>query len=139
MNFKAHGVMRSDPSFKTKVRIDPMEFDAKADGSFDLEVGDLFVYIGEIGVRFAIPFMRPRRRLPMVASIGGFRIRTRPFSVRSAGIGVHVYGVLGKDKGVKGDVDIDVSCKTEMDVEGNLPVKLGRVQVDLCDADEMLD
>lgn len=139
MNFKAHGVMRSDPSLKTKVRMDPMQFDAKADGSFDLEVGDLSLHIGEIGIRFAIPFMRPRRRLPMVASVGGFRIRTRPFSVRSKGIGVHVYGVLGKDEGVKGDVSMDVSCKTEMDVEGNLPVKVGRVQVDLCDADEMLD
>jgi len=26
-----------------------------------------------------------------------------------------------------------------MDVEGNVPVKVGRVQVDLCEADEILD
>jgi hypothetical protein len=139
MNFKAHGVMRSNPSFKNKVKMDPIQFDAKTEGSFDLEVGDLSLHIGEIGLRFAIPFMRPRGRLPMVATIGDFRIKTRPFSVRSKGIGVHVYGVVGKDKGLQGDIDVDVKCKTEMDVEGNVPVKVGRVQVDLCEADEMLD
>jgi len=139
MNFKAHGVMRSDPSFKTKVRMDPMQFDVKADSSFDLEIGDLSLHIGEINVRFAIPFMRPRQQLPMIATIGDFRVRSKPFSVRSKGIGVHVYGVLGKDEGLEGNVDMDVSCKTEMDVEGTLPIKVGRVQVDLCEADEMLD
>jgi len=139
MNFKAHGTMKSNPSFKNKVRMDPIEFDATTEGSFDLEIGDVALHIGEIGVRFAIPFLQPRRRLPMVASVGGFRIQTQPFAIRSKGIGVHVFGVVGKNKGLKGDIDVDVACKTEMDVEGKVPVKVGRVQVDLCEADEILD
>lgn len=138
MNFKAHGIMKSNPSFKNKLRMDPIEFDANTEGSFDLEIGDLGLRIGEIGVRFAIPFLQ-RPRLPMVATVGGFRIQTEPFRVRSKGIGLHVFGVVGKKKGLEGEVDVDVACKTEMDVEGNVPVKVGRVQVDLCEADEILD
>jgi hypothetical protein len=135
MNFKASGHMESHPSLKAKIRMDPVEFDASATSSFDCEISALNTYIGEIGVRFAIPFMRPRRKLPLVASVGGFHIRLRPFHVRSKGIALRAAGVFGT-KGVSSEVDASVACQTRMDVEGTLPVKLGRIHMDLCEAEE---
>lgn len=136
MNFKAQGVMRSKPSIKSKIRMDPLQFDTSASGSFDCEVSRISAYIGEIGVRFAIPFMKPRRKLPMIASVGGFKIRLNPFQLRSKGIGLHVKGILGT-KGSAAEMDMDVSCETEMEVAGKVPIKVGRIQMDLCEVDEL--
>jgi hypothetical protein len=54
------------------------------------------------------------------------------------GIGLHVAGVLGT-KGSAGEVDAKVACETDMQVEGKFPIKVGRINLDLCEADEVVD
>ena len=138
MNFKAFGKMRSNPTFNAKVKMDPLHFETSANASCEGEVGRISAHVGEIGIRFAIPFMKPRRKLPLVASVGGFHIRLRPFQMRLKGISLHVAGVLGT-KGSSGEVDAKVGCETEMEVEGKFPIKVGRINVDLCDAADLVD
>jgi len=138
MNFKAQGKMRSNPAFNAKIKMDPLQFETSASASCECDVGRLSAHVGEIGIRFAIPFMKPRRKLPLVASVGGFHMRLRPFQVKLRGIGLHVAGVLGT-QGSAAEVDAKVACETEMDVEGKFPIKLGRINVDLCEADEVVD
>jgi hypothetical protein len=138
MNFKALGKMRSNPSFNAKVKMDPFQFETSASASCQCEVGRIDAHIGEIGIRCAIPFMKPRRKMPLVASVGGFHIRLRPFQVGIKGLGLHVAGVLGT-KGSAGEVDAKVACETDMQVEGKFPIKVGRINLDLCEADEVVD
>ena len=138
MNFKLNGKMRSNPAFNAKIKMDPLHFETSANASCECEVGRISAHIGEVGIRFAIPFMRPRRKLPMVASVGGFHIRLRPFQVRLKGIGLHVAGVMGTH-GSAGEVDAKVACETEVQAEGKVPIKVGRINMDLCEADEIVD
>jgi hypothetical protein len=138
MNFKAFGKMRSNPTFNAKVKMDPLQFETSANASCECEVGRISAHIGEVGIRFAIPFMKPRRKLPLVASVGGFHIRLRPFQIGIKGIGLHVAGVLGT-KGSSGEVDAKVGCETEMEVEGKFPIKVGRINLDLCDAADLVE
>ena len=138
MNFKAHGLMKSNPTLNAKVKMDPNEFDTSVGGSFGLELGTLTAYIGEIGVRFAVPFLKPRRKLPMIATVGGFRIRLNPLKIQSKGVAFRVAGVLGT-KGSVADLDVGVKCQTEMDVQGHVPVKVGKIQVDLCEAADLVE
>jgi hypothetical protein len=138
MNFKAHGKMRSNPSFNAKIKMDPLQFETSANASCECEVGRISAHIGEVGIRFAIPFMKPRRKLPLVASVGGFHIGLRPFQLRLKGISLHVAGVLGT-KGSAGEVDAKVACETEMEVEGKIPIKVGRINLDLCDAADLVE
>ena len=51
---------------------------------------------------------------------------------------LHVAGVLGT-KGSAGEVDAKVACETDMQVEGKFPIKVGRINLDLCEADELVD
>jgi hypothetical protein len=64
MNLKARGKMRSSPFFNAKVKMDSLQFETSANASCDCEVGRVSAHIGEVGIRFAIPFMKPRRKLP---------------------------------------------------------------------------
>jgi hypothetical protein len=138
MNFKAKGKMSSHPSFAAKVNLDPLQFDTSANGTLDFGIGPVSVYIGEIGVRFAIPFLKHRRKLPLVASVGGFHINVRPFRVRSHGLALQLSGILGT-QGSSGTIETKVACETDMEVEGKFPVKGGKVQINLCDVADMAD
>jgi hypothetical protein len=138
MNFKAKGKMTSQPSFAAKVNLDPLQFDTTAKGTLDLSIGPLSVYIGEIGVRFAIPFLKRRKKLPLVATVGGFHVNVRPFRVRSHGLALQLSGILGTE-GSSGGIEGKVGCETEMEVEGKFPLKAGKVQINLCDVADMVD
>lgn len=138
MKFKAHGLMRSNPSFNAKVKVDPVEFDTGLSGALGFEIGPVRAYIGEIKVRFAVPFLKPRRRLPMIATVGGFGIRLNPLRIQSKGIALRAAGIMGT-KGSQADVDVGVKCQTEMDVDGNLPIKVGRIHVDVCEAADLIE
>ena len=128
MNLKVHGQMRSNPALAAKLRMEPMEFDTSAKGSFDVEVGALQVRVSEIPFRMTVPFLRHRRRPPLVGSIGGFQFGLKPFHVKTKGLAVQVKGIV---KGLAGEIDAKVACKTDMDVEGQVHGKLGRLQIDL--------
>jgi hypothetical protein len=138
MNFKANAKMRSSPSFAARVNMDPLQFETTANGTLDLGVGPLSVYIGEIGVRFAIPFLKHRRKLPLVATVGGFHINLRPFRVRSHGLALQLSGILGT-QGSSGTVETKVACETDMEVEGKFPVTAGKIQINLCDAADLVE
>jgi hypothetical protein len=138
MNFKAQGKMRGSPTFNAKVKMDPLQFETSASASCECDVGRLSAHVGEVGIRFAIPFMKPRRKLPLVASVGGFHIRLRPFQVKLKGIGLHVAGVLGT-QGSAAEVEGKMACEAEMQVEGKFPVKVGRINLDFCEADELVE
>jgi len=53
MNFKAHGKMRSNPSFNAKIKMDPLQFETSANASCECEVGAFPPHRG-VGIRFAI-------------------------------------------------------------------------------------
>ena len=128
MNFKALGKMRSHPSVTARVRMEPVQFATSAKGTCECRVGRISVHVGDVGIRLAIPFLPPRRKLPLVASIGGFHFRVKPFDLRLDGIGLEIAGSV---QGLAGEGEARMDCETEMEVKGKLPVKVGRISVDL--------
>ncbi len=138
MKLKAHGLMRSNPSFNAKLKLDPVEVDTGISGALGFEIGPIRAYIGEIKVRFAVPFLKPRRRPPLIATVGAFGIHLNPLKIQSKGINLRVAGVMGA-KGTQADVDVGVKCQTEMDVDGNLPIKVGKIHVDVCEAADLIE
>jgi hypothetical protein len=138
VNFSALGKMRSHPSMTAKMRMDPLHVDTNLMGGCECEVSRMSAYVGEVGIRFAIPFMKPRRKLPLVASVGGFNIRLKPFHVKLKGISLHVAATVGAGTGASAEVETKVDCETEMDVKGKLP-KTGRINIDFCNAEELID
>ena len=130
MNFKARGRLKATPSLSAKVKVDPVRFETSAAGSFDFHVGALSGYVGDVRVRFAIPFLKPRRHLPLVATIGGFRLHLKPFDIQCGTKGIHARGTLGTE-GIAGDINARMDCEMEGNVDGDLPVKLGKIHVDV--------
>ena len=43
------------------------------------------------------------------------------------------------DAYIQTDPNAKVACETDMQVEGKFPIKVGRINMDLCEADEVLD
>ncbi|NLI83737.1 MAG: hypothetical protein GX443_18945 [Deltaproteobacteria bacterium] len=66
----------------------------------------------------------------MVMSLGAFGLRIDGFKIKVRGISLDLGGTIGT-KGVAADVDCDITCKTEMEVAGKLPLKLGSIKVNL--------
>jgi len=128
VNFKAFAKMESHPSVAAKVRLEPVKFETAIRGSCECRVGRLSAHVGDIGIRLAIPFLRPRRRLPLVATIGGFRFSVKPFDLRMSGMGLEVSGTVS-NLAAEGEAHVD--CKTVLEAEGKLPVKVGSIQVNL--------
>lgn len=130
MKFKTHGIMQSTPRFKMNARVEPVNFDTRVSGSFDAEVSSISVTIDAVLIRLAIPFMKPRCKLPKIASIGGFKIKLAPFRIKVEEASLHLHGVLGT-KGIKGEMDTQVACKTKVEMEGELCGKVGTVELNL--------
>ncbi|MGA2735934.1 MAG: hypothetical protein ABSG65_00625 [Bryobacteraceae bacterium] len=128
MNFKTIAKLRSHPSINASVRLEPAKFEAAVKGSCECHVGRISAWVGDIGIRLAIPFQRPRRRLPLVGTIGGFRLGVNPFDIRVTGMGLDVTGTV---HGLTAAGEAHVSCETDIEAEGKLPVKVGRIHVDL--------
>lgn len=133
MNFKARGVLKANPTLAARVKLDPVKFETSVAGSMDCHVSALSGYVGDVRVRLAIPFLKPRRHLPLVGTIGGFRIRLKPFDIHCGTKGIHAIGTLGSE-GVSGEVTARVDCEMECHVDGDLPVKIGRVHFDVDEA-----
>jgi hypothetical protein len=130
MNFKARGRLKGNPELDLKVRLEPLRFETAMTGSCECHVGAISAHIGDVRIRAAIPFMKPRHKLPLLATIGGFRIAFKPFDVRLGTKGVNFAGILGVD-GIGGHADVRATCEMEGEVGGHLPVKSGRIHVDL--------
>ena len=134
MKFKAHGRLKGDPEVTARVKVDPLRFQTAVAGSCECQVGAISAHVGDIRIRTAIPFLKPRRRLPLVATVGGFNIRLKPFEVRCGTKGIEMAGVLGTE-GIGAEAVARLACEMEGNVEGQLPMKSGRFHVDL-DEDE---
>ena len=128
MKFDAVGSMRSNPSVAAKVRLHPLTFQTRLKGGCECQVGRIAARVGDIRIRLAIPFLRSRRRLPLVATIGGFQIAVKPFDVRLANMNCEFSGTLEE---VTAEGDAHVKCESEISLNGKLPVKVGSIQVDL--------
>lgn len=128
MNFKALAKIQSHPTVTAKVRLEPVRFETAIRGSCECRVGRLSAHVGDIGIRLAIPFLRPRRRLPLVATIGGFRFGLKPFDLRMTGMGLEVSGTVSE---LAGEGEARVACETHLEVEGKLPFRVGSIHVNL--------
>jgi hypothetical protein len=135
MNFKARGRMKASPEFVARVKMDPVRFETSLAGECGCHVSALTGHVGEIRVRLAIPFLKRRRRLPLVATIGDFHIRLQPFDVNLGLKHVHAAGTLGTE-GLAGEIDAKMKCEMEGEVDGNLPIKLRPIHLDLDESGE---
>lgn len=130
MKFKARGRLQFNPELAAKVKLEPLRFQTVVAGSCELRVGAISAHVGDIRIRAAVPFLKPRRKLPLVATVGGFHIRLRPFDVHCGTKGMELAGILGLD-GIRTEVDARLVGQLESEVEGQLPVKGGHVHFDL--------
>jgi hypothetical protein len=135
MKFKSRGSVKGNPEVAAKVRIDPLRFNTNIAGSFECNIGAINGYVGDIRIRFAIPFMKPRRRLPVVATVGGFPISLKPFNVQCGTKGMQIGGVVGPE-GIGAALDARVTCCMEGEMDGDLPVSKGHFHIDLDDVFE---
>ena len=120
---KAQGVMRARPVCKVDAKVKPIGFESSACGTFGIDVSSISAAIGAIPVRVAIPFMKPKRELPVVAVIGGFKVKLNPLQVKVEGSSLHLKGVLGT-KGIEGKMNCEVDCKMEIDLESDICEKV---------------
>jgi hypothetical protein len=133
MKFKAQGVMKSCPSFTTDVKAGPLDFESTAGARLEGTLGPVDASMDEIPIRLAIPFLRRTKR-PVVASIGGFKVKLNPFGIKVELANVHVKGILGT-KGIEVKADARVDCKTDMKLKGELAGKGGVIEINLGDED----
>ena len=136
MKFKTHVAMQSYPDFNIETRLDPVDFNTSIQGSCEGAVSSISVTVDEIPIRVAVPFLKRREKMPVLASIGGLKITLSPFQVKAEGMAVQLQGVLGT-KGITGKMDGKVNCKTEMEMDGRFSGKVGNFMVKL--SDEELD
>lgn len=134
MKFNAHGVMQSCPRFTTEVKAGPLDFESDAGAKIEGAVSAIDASIGEIPIRLAIPFKKRGNKMPVVASIGGFKFKLNPFGIKIEVADVKIKGVLGT-KGIEAKADTHVTCKTDMKVKGNLAGKTGVVEIDFGEDD----
>ena len=123
------------PSFASQVRMQPVALEAKISGGFKVGVSAISANVSAIPIRLAIPFLKTRRSspLPLLAVIGPFHLRLKPFNIELMDLDFHVDALLGKGKGLQGEIKGEIGCHTEMEMEGELPVKLSSVCLNLAE------
>ncbi len=126
MKFKVQALMRSHPEFDVQGKLNPMEVDLGLQGALSATIGVISGAVGEIPVRFQIPFLHRRR---VVASVGGFNVTLKPVEIQIEKAGMHVKGMFGAG-GIQGAVQGKVNCQTEMDTHGHFSGKAGTMQLD---------
>lgn len=136
MKFKGHASMGSNPSFTINAKVEPVGFESALGGAIEGTVGAIVGFVEEFPIRLAIPFMRRRGTPPVVASIGGFKARIKPVSIRVGAESLQVKGIFGS-KGIEGKIGCQVACRTEMELQGRVGGKLGSVVLQLGSDDEV--
>ncbi len=135
MNFKTRIAMESFPGFHVDAGLDPMDFRASVRGSCEATVDSVSLRVSAIPLRMAIPFLKRRRRYPVLGSVGGFQITLSPLHLKVGEMGLKLDGVLGT-KGIAGRMDGKIDCKTEMHVDGHLAGKVGTVTLEFDHAEQ---
>ncbi len=128
MKFKAYGRMQSAPTVELDAKIDPLKLDTTAGGSLQGQVGPFVARVGEIPIRVTVPFLRRRR--PVLASVGGFRIKLDAVQLEVASAAVDIKGVVGAD-GIDMKANAKVDCDTDMKVKGWASGQVNLPTVDL--------
>lgn len=132
--FKGQGSMHSNPDCKIDATISPINFESCVDGAFEGSLGNISAEITEVPIKIAIPFMKKRQKLPVIATIGGFKIKLAPFQIKIEKASLNLSGVFGS-KGIEGKMDCKVACKTDVELAGKLSGKVGLAHLDLGDDD----
>ena len=135
MKFKAHALMRSHPEFTVDAKVAPVGFESSLSGSVEGAISSISAAIDEFPVRLAIPFMRRRSVLPMVAAVGGVKFKLKPFSVKVGAESFQLKGIVGTG-GLEGKMVCQVACNTEMDMNGRVGGKVGSLVLQLGDDDD---
>jgi hypothetical protein len=136
VKFNALGLMKSSPGFTMENHIKPLDFSAHAKGSVRAEVGAIAVDIGEIPVKVRIPFLKGRRLMTVIGSVGGTKIKVDPVTMSISEIGVTFEGILGRmGEGIHLHTEAKVACQTEMEASGEVCGKVGIGSIDLGECD----
>jgi len=130
MKFKTRFNMHSTPDFKANVAMEPVAFTTSARGAFSGTLGAVSATVDEVPLRLAIPFLRRKGKLPLIGTIGGFKIKLNPLNIKIEDASVQLDGVLGT-KGIKSTVNTKVLCDTEVKMNGAVSGKLGSFNVKL--------
>ncbi len=130
MKFKGHAHMASSPGVALDAKLGPVGFESALSGALELSLGAIAAGIDEFPIRLAIPFLKRRGGPVVVATLGGFKARVKPFSAKVATEALHVKGTIGT-RGIEGRLEGQVACKTDMDVHGQVGGKLGSVVLNL--------
>jgi hypothetical protein len=136
MKFKGHAHMASNPGVALDAKLGPVGFESALSGALELSIGAIAAGIDEFPIRLAIPFLKRRGGPVVVATLGGFKGRVKPFSVKVGTESLHVRGTVGT-KGIEGRLEGQVACKTEMDLHGQVGGKLGSVVLNLGSDDDL--
>jgi len=139
MNFKAKGILKSNPSFKMKTRLDPLKCKASlsASGRGDITVGEINIAIDEIPIKMTVPF-RKKREPVLIASIGGFKAKISPFELKVKRASFRLSGSLKTDE-INGEMDGQMKCSSEIEAEGKLNGKISAkpsIEFGLVDCDD---
>lgn len=132
MKFNLHTLMKSSPNFKIDTRLSPVNVEGRVSGSFKGSVSSISTHIDPIPIKVAIPFMKRKKRLTVVAMIGGFNIKLNPFTIKIEDASMQINGLLGTN-GIEGSMDCQVACKTEMEMKGKVNGKIGTAVLDFCE------
>ncbi|MDH3973402.1 MAG: hypothetical protein OEV42_03890 [Deltaproteobacteria bacterium] len=139
MNFKAKGILKSNPSFKMKTRLDPLKCKASltASGRGDMTVGEINIAIDEIPIKMTVPF-RKKRAPVLIASVGAFKARISPFDLKVKRASFRLSGTVKTDE-ISGEMDGQMKCSSEIEAEGKLNGKVSAkpsIELGLIDCDE---
>lgn len=135
MKLKGQGSMRSNAEAKLNAKIAPIPFESSVTGAAEASVGPITARFSRFPIRLAIPFMRRRPELPLIATIGGFKATVDQFLLKVENATLRLEGILGT-KGMEGTVEGNIACNTEMKMAGKLFGKVGLSTLDLGDEPE---
>ncbi|MGE3152119.1 MAG: hypothetical protein AB7G48_10925 [Nitrospiraceae bacterium] len=134
MKLNSQILMESEPEFSLQAMTAPIAFESTATGALSATVSCIAVKVDEIPINLAIPFLKRRGGMQMIASLGSFGVKVAPFSVTIEGASVRLEGILGT-KGVQAEVKGKVGCKSKLNVKGKLFGKIANCAIELPDGD----
>jgi hypothetical protein len=136
MKFQARGNMRSSPGFTLRNQVQPFSCSAQIKGGLEAGIGEVRLGVGEVPIKLRIPFLKRRRPVLVIGTIGPASIQLDPFtcSVKDLAIGGEVQ--FGGKQGLVVMTEGKVACSTEMTADGLLSGALSLGQVHLGDDPE---
>ncbi|MCP4711486.1 MAG: hypothetical protein GY869_22945 [Planctomycetes bacterium] len=126
--------MKSNPDFKLNARLESVGFKTSVQGSGEATIDSVSLNVGEIPIRVAIPFLKPRGKYPILTSIGPFDVKISPIELKLKAAKVELDGVLGT-KGIAAKMEGKVNCETDLKLAGCAAGKVGNFLVKFEDED----